>query len=102
MLTADDETIYRAAALELEETLGITAKPRFRRVQRWMKAQPAYTLGHPGRLERIDGLLKQTPGLFLTGSAYRGVGIPDCINQAELTATDVASYLTGHADDRPT
>lgn len=94
MLDADDETVYRTAARELKETLGITAEPRFRRIRRWPNAQPAYTLGHPERLERIDRELARTPGLFLTGSAYRGVGIPDCINQAELTAMDVTAYLT--------
>jgi oxygen-dependent protoporphyrinogen oxidase len=31
------------------------------------------------------------PGLYLTGSAYRGVGIPDCIEQGQATAAAVVS-----------
>ena len=42
-----------------------------------------------GHLQRMDALDAQTatlPGLYLTGSPYRGVGIPDCIRQGKETA----------------
>jgi len=32
-------------------------------------------------------------GLFLTGSAFRGIGLPDCIAQGEATAHRVMAYL---------
>jgi protoporphyrinogen oxidase len=31
--------------------------------------------------------------MFLTGSAYRGVGIPDCVADARATARRVVSWL---------
>jgi len=45
-------------------------------------------------LERLLGRLGAHPGLFLTGSGFRGVGIPDCIADARKTAVRVADWLT--------
>jgi oxygen-dependent protoporphyrinogen oxidase len=54
---------------------------------------PQYVLGHPDRLEQIDGALEEHPGLALAGAAYRGVGIPDCIASGEHAAESLARTL---------
>ncbi|MFT4605842.1 MAG: oxygen-dependent protoporphyrinogen oxidase [Rhodothermales bacterium] len=94
-LTATDGELMACAAEELQGTLGIQDKPEFHRVQRWIREQPAYTLGHPARMAQLDSRLKDYPGLFLTGAAYRGVGIPDCVRQANETAQSATTYLQG-------
>jgi len=33
------------------------------------------------------------PGLHLTGSGYRGVGIPDCVADGRATAKKVCTWL---------
>jgi oxygen-dependent protoporphyrinogen oxidase len=48
-----------------------------------------YTLGHLDRLAQIDERLAEYPGLALAGSAYRGVGIPDCIQSGNDAAATV-------------
>lgn len=75
--------------------LGVEAEPVLRRVHRWPWGMPQYVLGHPERLARIDAALAAHPGLALAGSAYRGVGIPDCIHSGELAAESVVRALTG-------
>jgi oxygen-dependent protoporphyrinogen oxidase len=47
---------------------------------------PQYVLGHNERLSCIGQGLAKHPGLFVTGSAYHGIGISDCIHEAELMA----------------
>ena len=42
-------------------------------------------------MRRLDAL----PGLFLTGSGYRGTGIPDCIADARATAALAAAQVAG-------
>ena len=80
---------------QLEEILGITAEPLFHRIFRWQNANPQYDVGH---LDRMDTLGSSLPlGLHLTGCAYRGVGIPDCIAQAEQT---IARVLYHHEHTR--
>ena len=47
---------------------------------------PQYMLGHLDRLANIEHLLAPFPGLMLSGAAYGGVGIPDCIRQGQEAA----------------
>ena len=70
--------------------MGVDAEPTLTRVHRWPLGMPQYVLGHPERLDRIDGLVSEHPGLALAGAAYRGVGIPDCIRSGEAAAEAVA------------
>ncbi|WP_395142083.1 protoporphyrinogen oxidase [Armatimonas sp.] len=82
-LEKTDEEILAMAKEQLLDILGITVEPLFQRIFRWHNANPQYDVGH---LDRIDTLEKSLPpGLHLAGCAYRGVGIPDCIHQAEET-----------------
>ena len=50
-------------------------------------------MGHPARVERIRTALAACPGLAVTGAAYGGVGIPDCIADALATARQVLAAL---------
>ncbi len=82
-----------ALAREELQLLGVDAEAKLTRINRWPRGMPQYTLGHPERLSRIDEALERHPGLALAGSAYRGVGIPDCIDSGEGAARSVAHAL---------
>ena len=70
---------------ELADIVGITEEPDFVRIYRHEMAIPQYTVGHLERLKNIDAGLSRHRGLFLTGNAYRGIGVNDCIeNSARL------------------
>ncbi|WP_067930829.1 protoporphyrinogen oxidase [Alicyclobacillus kakegawensis] len=93
-LTLDDPEIIRRVRQELADLTGITAKPVFARLTRWDKSMPQYTVGHLERLAEVEKELAQRlPGVFLTGAGYRGVGIPDCVAQAQTVAEAAATYL---------
>jgi oxygen-dependent protoporphyrinogen oxidase len=77
----------------LRPLLGITGAPLLTRVYRWERANAQHEVGHLDRLARIEDALKQRPGLFLTGSGYRGVGIPDCVADGRATARQVAERM---------
>ncbi|MBI5668067.1 MAG: protoporphyrinogen oxidase [Chloroflexi bacterium] len=87
----DDETLLRVVQDELRTILGIEAVPLFHRIFRWHRANPQYDLDHLERVSQIEASLPE--GLFVTGSAYRGVGMPDCVYQAQQTAQQVMTYL---------
>ena len=63
------------------------------RVFRWRRANPQYEVGHLERVDRMEALCP--PGILLTGSAYRGVGIPDCVRQGQEAARKALAYLEG-------
>jgi oxygen-dependent protoporphyrinogen oxidase len=63
------------------------------RLYRWRQANPQYDVGHLDRAAEMHALSAQTPGLFLTGSAFEGVGLPDCVRQGQQSAEKVIEYL---------
>lgn len=92
LVTLDDEEMIRMVRAELQAIMGVRAAPTVARVFRWNRANPQYDVGHLDRVGEIEALCPA--GLYLTGSAYRGVGIPDCVQQGQETAAAVARYLT--------
>jgi oxygen-dependent protoporphyrinogen oxidase len=106
-LEGTDDDLLQLARAELRRTLGITVTPVLHRIFRWPKAMPQYTLGHLARLAAIEQRLAGLPGLFVAGSAYRGIGLPDCIQSGEQAAEAALNFLpdlepiAGHAFGRP-
>jgi len=95
IVKSSDFELAAIARRDLDPLLSITGEPRLTRVYRWVSATPQYNVGHLDRVRQIDERLAQTPGLYLTGSGYRGTGIPDCIADARATAAAAATYLAG-------
>jgi oxygen-dependent protoporphyrinogen oxidase len=80
----DDRALLDTVRHELRNLMGIEAAPLFHRIFRWHQANPQYDVGH---LDQIDAAEAALPsGIYLTGSAYRGIGIPDCVHQSQQTA----------------
>jgi len=86
-----DEALVRIARKELQSIMGLEATPVFHNISRWPKAMAQYTVGHEQRVQRIESILKSIPGLHLTGNAYHGIGIPDCIKMGKEAATKITS-----------
>ncbi len=95
ILEYDDSALVAKVKAELTQLCGVTAEPTYVEVNRWMKAMPQYLLGHLERLAQAESALSRYGGLVLTGAAYRGVGIPDCIRDGALAAERVVRYLSG-------
>jgi oxygen-dependent protoporphyrinogen oxidase len=89
----NDLDLARLAFEELSALLGITDDPMLVRLFRWIRATPQYTVGHAGRVAAIEERLTRYPGMFVTGSGYRGTGIPDCIADARATAAKAADAI---------
>lgn len=93
VLSTPDGELAPLVQAELERVSGLRATPEYVEINRWDRAMPQYNLGHLDRLAAIEMALSRFPGLFLTGSAYRGVGIPDCIRDGQETAARVLAGL---------
>lgn len=91
VLDYDDARLQQIVRAELAEILGVTAEPLLWRCHRWSAGYPQYDLGHLDRVATIDRELP--PGVVVTGNAYRGVGVPDCVRQANETAAKVIAFL---------
>jgi oxygen-dependent protoporphyrinogen oxidase len=93
LVSWEDDELLAAIKKDITGILSIEGEPRHIRIFRWHKAMPQYILGHDERLSRIGQGLVKHPGLFLTGSAYRGIGISDCVHQAELIAEQIMQFI---------
>jgi oxygen-dependent protoporphyrinogen oxidase len=87
----DEEALAKIAREELREILGIDATPVLVKAYRWPRANPQYDLGHEQRLVEIERTLANLPGLHVVGAAYRGAGIPDCIQSGTKVAQAIAA-----------
>jgi oxygen-dependent protoporphyrinogen oxidase len=86
----DDETLLATVQAQLQELMDIEAAPLFHRIYRWRLSNAQYDVGHLDRVAALEAALPA--GLYLTGSAYRGVGLPDCIKQSRDTAERILNY----------
>ena len=88
-----DAELLSTAMRELRELLGLRERPSFFRVCRHKSAIPQYEMGHLSRIKALDAALGNWPGLYLTGNAYRGVGVNDCTRDADRLATQIVESL---------
>lgn len=92
-LERSDAELVAVAMKALRPLLGITGDPLFSRIYRFERANAQHDVGHLDRMAAIERALIKVPGLFLTGSGFRGVGIPDVVADARATGRQVARWL---------
>ncbi len=92
-LDRSDDELVQSAQEEFAELLEISGPPLFARLFRWQRQSPQYQVGHLERMAALETRLSATPGLFLTGSGFRAIGIPDCIADGRETGARVATFL---------
>ena len=90
-----DEQLVARVLSDLKDISGLSAEPVFIRIFRHGKAIPQYLVGHARRLEAIEELLRRHPGLIMTGNAFRGVSLNDCVLNAWKTAESLIPQQAG-------
>lgn len=90
-----DDDLMAMVRRELANILGLNAEPVFHQIFRWHNANPQYDVGHNERMDAVEADLPA--GLYLAGSAYRGIGVPDCVRQGKEAAECVGETLRANA-----
>lgn len=88
-----DGDLVETALRELKLTMGLSEKPERTVVTRISSGMPQYLVGHGQWWDRVQERLTELPGLYLAGAAYDGVGIPDCVRQANQVGQQMTEYL---------
>lgn len=91
MATLPEDEIIATVQLELADILGITAQPFASAVFTWPESFPQAFVGHLALVDKIETLLPA--GVWVAGSSYRGIGVPDCIRQGRQAADLALDYL---------
>jgi oxygen-dependent protoporphyrinogen oxidase len=89
----DDDELIDIAVRDIGQTLGISDRPQLTRVYRWHRAGAQHNVGQLARVARIEERLAAVPGLYVAGSGFRSVGIPDCVADGRAAADAAARYV---------
>jgi protoporphyrinogen/coproporphyrinogen III oxidase len=95
-----EEEIVAAVARHVSAVLPLPDRPQASSLYRWRRAMPQYEVGHLDRVRTIRNALPD--GIFVTGSAFAGVGIADCVRDADETADAVLRHVTGPSAEKET
>ena len=91
ILSHDDDVMVSYVREELSKIVGIKKDPLYSKVYRWDRSMPQYTCGHLDRIQGIRTEVQSLQGLYLTGAAYEGIGIPDCIRDGTRVGKEVVN-----------
>ncbi len=91
LVDLDDSGMKQMVVEELRRILGIRGEPILTVIRRHLQAIPQYRADHLEKVAAVENQAARYPGLYLIGNAYHGVGIPDCIRQAEMAAERMAA-----------
>ena len=89
VLANDDAALTALGLAELRSIMTIHGEPLFTRVFRFTRASPQPNVGHLGRLRAVNERLALWPGLAIATNGLEGIGIPDCIRQAEAAVASI-------------
>ncbi|BBH19120.1 protoporphyrinogen oxidase [Paenibacillus baekrokdamisoli] len=91
-----DDQLTEAVRKDIRDVMGITATPLFTEITRLHKSMPQYPVGHLQETAKLRTKLRsEMPGVWVTGAAFDGVGLPDCIRQGKEAAVGVYKSLFG-------
>lgn len=88
-----ESEVVRRVKEDLRRIMGISAEPDFARVFRHRRAIPQYTTGHGSRLLALNEQISKYPGFYLTGNAFSGVGLNDCVHASNQVAEKVLAFI---------
>jgi oxygen-dependent protoporphyrinogen oxidase len=89
----DDQGLIDMAVRDLAPLLGISAAPMLSRVFRARNAGAQHLVGHGARMAALAGRLALLPGLFVAGSGFESIGIPDCVANGRRIGGSAADYV---------
>jgi protoporphyrinogen/coproporphyrinogen III oxidase len=85
-----DEQLITAVRRDLLDLMGLTATPEFVEITRLRHSMPQYPVGHIDAIASLhDYITQKLPGVLVTGAAFGGVGLPDCVAQGKKAAESV-------------
>ena len=80
--SAYKDNIIETAIKELQRSAGIFAPFEYAKIIKHKYAIPQYGLDHKDILKSVDKFESENPGLFITGNAFYGVSLNDCVKSS--------------------
>lgn len=84
-----DDQLIELTRRDLGQILKIKGEPEMVRIYRWEHGIPQFKIGHSDRLAAIEKELNRLGDLYVTGNAYYGIGLNDCVKQSHRVVQDI-------------
>ncbi|RKX22493.1 MAG: protoporphyrinogen oxidase, partial [Candidatus Zixiibacteriota bacterium] len=84
----DDKLLSRIES-DLNGIIGIEGAPDITTIYRWKQGIPQYRIGHADIIDEIETELKSLQKIYITGNAYYGIGLNDCVKQSYAIAKSI-------------
>lgn len=97
IVDASDDEIVEIVIRDLQQIQGIQIRqdPRFVIVNRMKNVRPTYAVGHKRWVKDVfQQIEKYFPKVYLAGSSYQGIGLPDCIKQGREVVATIVDFFT--------
>jgi oxygen-dependent protoporphyrinogen oxidase len=89
-----DEEMTAGVYRDLQELMGLTAKPAFVEITRLRHSMPQYPVGHRQMVDKfLAEVQDRLPGVVPAGQPFGGVGLPDCVAQGRKAAETIVRWL---------
>ncbi len=95
----EDKELTEKVQSDLASLLGIKKNPLFWSLARFPRRMAQYRVGHKLLISEIECELSRYKGLFLTGCAYRGSGVPNAIKDGQAQAERIYEELNEEFSD---
>jgi len=92
LLEKDDQQLIDIAIADLAKLIGLSGRPLYQAVHRWIDSMPQYNVGHQSLIADIENT-SSVVGLHLGGAYLHGVGLPDCVASGYKCAESVSRLL---------
>lgn len=89
--THSEAELGQIGLASLQKILHFSANPQWVETKKLPESMPQYAVGHREQVAKLRQHVKDCyPGLSLIGMPYDGIGMPDCIRQAQEVADQLS------------
>lgn len=92
LVHTDDSSLQEMVFQDLNDLVGLSAKPEYCKIRRWPRAIPQYTLGYQTIQKMFDEMEEAQPGLYFAGNFRRGISVGDSILSAHETVEKILNH----------
>ena len=82
VMNLTDGELIDVVKRDLRGPMQINGDPEVVKIYRWSRGIPQFKIGHADRMAAIETELAELGNIAVTGNAYYGIGLNDCVKQS--------------------
>lgn len=88
-INLSDDAMISTVREDLSKIVGLKGEPETVKIYRWKQGIPQFKIGHSNRMEALENELNNLGNLYVTGNAFYGIGLNDCVKQSYKIAKEI-------------